>query len=75
MDLELMQIQLTQDLYELAEEYEGAASNCRIAAKGSDTAEEIMMFEESAEHNFVMAQMYRRLAENAETLISIYAEG
>lgn len=75
MDRELTIIQITQDMNELAEEYEGAASNERLWAKGSDTDEEIQLHEENAEHAFLMAQMYRRMAKHAEALANKYGEG
>ena len=75
MDIELTTIQLVQDLSELAEEYDGAASNERLWAKGSATDEAIQMHEANAEHCTMMAQMYRRMAKHAEGLANKYGEG
>ena len=50
MDIELTTIQITQDMEELAEQYEVAASNERLWAKGSPDAETAQMHEENAEH-------------------------
>ena len=75
MDMELTTIQMVQDLSELAEQYDGAASNERLWAKGSDTDEDIQMHEANAEHCIMMAQMYRRMAKHAEDLANKYGEG
>lgn len=75
MDRELTIIQITQDMNELAEEYEGAASNERLWAKGANDVETTKMHEENAEHAFLMAQMYRRMAKHAEALANKYGEG
>ena len=74
MDKELTLIQIVQDMSELAEEYEGAASNERLWAKGSDTDEEIQMHEENAEHCAMMADLFRNMAKHPETIIKLFAE-
>lgn len=75
MDTEMMMIHLEQDLYELVEEYEAAASNERLWAKGASDSETAQMHEENAERSFVMAQMYRKMAEHASDLFIKYVEG
>ena len=74
MDKELTLIQIVQDMSELAEEYDGAASNERLWAKGSDTDEDIQMHEENAEHASMMAQMYRRMAKHPEAILKLFEE-
>ena len=75
MDMELTLIHLNQDFEANAEEYEAAASNERLWAKGSDDAETAQMHEENAEHCMMMAQMYRRMAKHAEDIFNKYVEG
>lgn len=74
MDMELTTIQMVQDLSELAEQYDSAASNERLWAKGSDTDEDIQMHEANAEHNREMARLYRYLATRALDLIESFEE-
>ena len=74
MDKELTLIQIVQDMSELAEEYDGAASNERLWAKGSDTDEDIQMHEENAEHCAMMADLFRNMAKHPETIIKVFAE-
>ena len=74
MDMELTKIQMVQDFSELAEEYDGTASNERLWAKGSDTDEEIQMHEENAEHYAMMAQMYRNMAKYPEAILKLFME-
>ena len=74
MDKELTLIQIVQDMSELAEEYDGAASNERLWAKGSDTDEDIQMHEENAEHCAMMADLFRNMAKHPETIIKLFAE-
>ena len=74
MDKELTLIQIVQDMSELAEEYDGAASNERLWAKGSDTDEEIQMHEENAAHCAMMAELFRNIAKHPETIIKLFAE-
>lgn len=75
MDTELTIIQFTQDMEELAEQYEGAASNERLWAKGAPDTESARMHEENAEHASMMAEMYRRMSRKAFDLITKYGEG
>lgn len=75
MENELMMIQITQDMEELAEQYESAASNERLWAKGSPNVETAKMHEENAEHNIEMAKMYRRMAKCPVTLLKMFGEG
>ena len=74
MDKELTLTQLVQDMFELAEEYEGAASNERLWAKGSDTEEDIQQHEQNAEHCYAMAQLFKRMAVHPETLYKLFSE-
>ena len=74
MDIELTTIQITQDMEELAEQYEVAASNERLWAKGSPDAETAQMHEENAEHASEMAKFYRYLATRALDLIETFQE-
>lgn len=74
MDKELTLIQIVQDMSELAEEYDGTASNERLWAKGSNTEEEIQMHEENAEHYAMMAEMYRRMAKYPEAILKLFEE-
>ena len=74
MDKELTLIQLTQDMSELAEEYDGTASNERLWAKGSNTEEEIQMHEDNAEHYAMMAGLFRNMAKYPEAIIKLFME-
>ena len=74
MDMELTKIQMVQDFSELAEEYDGAASNERLWAKGSDTDEEIQMHEENAEHCAMMAKMYRNMAKYPDAILKLFED-
>lgn len=74
MDYELTTIQITQDFNELAEQYDSAASNERLWAKGSPDADTAQMHEENAEHASMMAEMYRRMAKYPEAIIKLFEE-
>ena len=74
MDMELTTIQMVQDFSELAEQYDGAASNERLWAKGSPDSETAQMHEENAEHAAEMAEMYRRMAKYPEALLKLFKE-
>lgn len=74
MDTELTIIQFTQDMEELAEQYEGAASNERLWSKGAPDTETARMHEKNAEHAFEMAKFYRHLASRALDLIETFQE-
>lgn len=74
MDMELTTIQMVQDFSELAEEYDGAASNERLWALGAEDAETAQMHEENMEHALMMAKMYRKMAEHALGLAETYME-
>ncbi len=74
MDMELTKIQLIQEFSELAEEYDGAASNERLWAKGADDSEMAQMHEENAEHCVMMAKMYRNMAKHPDTIIKLFME-
>jgi hypothetical protein len=70
MDYELMMIQMAQDFNELAEQYDGAASNERLWAKGASDEVTIQMHLANAEHAVEMAEMYRRMSKNPEALLN-----
>lgn len=74
MDRELLTIHVTQDTEELAEQYEAAASNERLWAKGSPDVETARMHEENAEHAAAMAEMYRRIAKCPEVILKLCEE-
>jgi hypothetical protein len=74
MDNELTIIQITQDMEELAEQYEGAANNERLWAKGSPDAETARMHEENAEHASEMARMYHRMAKYPKAILKLFEE-
>ena len=75
MDKELTLIQIVQDMSELAEEYDSAASNERLWAKGAfDSEESTRMHEENAEHCAMMADLFRNMAKHPETIIKLFAE-
>jgi hypothetical protein len=74
MDYELFEIQLNQDFEELAEQYESAASNERLWAKGSPDAETAQMHLDNAAQNCEMANFYRYLATRALDLIESFEE-
>ena len=75
MDMELTTIQMVQDFSELAEQYDSAASNERLWAKGAEDSDTAQMHEENAEHASMMAKMYRKMAEHALGLAETYMEG
>lgn len=74
MDTELTAIQIAQDMEELAEQYEAAASNERLWAKGSPNVETARMHEENAEHASEMAEMYHRMAKYPAALLKLFEE-
>lgn len=63
-----MYTHIEADLLMLAEEREGAASNERLWAKGSNTPETIAMHEENAAECIELAAIYRRMAKKAREL-------
>ena len=74
MDKELALIHMVQDFSECAEEYEGAASNERLWAKGAEDPETAAMHEENAEHCMMMAKLYRNMAKYPETVLKLLME-
>lgn len=74
MDRELTIIQLTQDMEELAEQYEGAAEHESIWASGAKTREMIEMHLQNAAQNREMAKFYRYLAGRALDLVESFEE-
>lgn len=75
MDYEMITINVSQDMYELVEQYEIAASNERIWAKGAKDPETVRMHEENAERLMATAEMYKRMAKSAETLVDKFMIG
>jgi hypothetical protein len=65
---------MTQDFEELAEQYDGAASNERLWAKGAPDRETAEMHEKNAEHASLMASMYRRMATDVLAFAETYTE-
>ncbi len=74
MDMELTQIQLVQDLSELAEQYDGAGDNERLWALGAPDAETTKLHTQNMAHCRKMAMMYRKMAEHAISLVETYME-
>ena len=74
MDMELTKIQMAQDFAELVEQYESAASNERLWAKGAEDADTAQMHEENAEHAVMMAEMYRNMAKYPDAIIKLFME-
>ena len=74
MDMELTLIHMIQDFSECAEEYEGAASNERLWAKGALDNETAAMHEENAEHCVMMAKLYRNMAKYPEAVLKLFME-
>jgi hypothetical protein len=74
MDTEMAQIQLVQDLSELAEQYDGAGDNERLWALGAPDAETTKMHTQNMVHCRAMANLYRRLAQRALDLVETYQE-
>ena len=74
MDKELALIHMVQDFSECAEEYDGAASNERLWAKGAEDSETAQMHEENAEHCAMMAKMYRNMAKHPEAVFKLFME-
>ena len=70
--MELTKIHMVQDFENLYEEYLEAASNERLWAKGSNTEEEIQMHEENADHAYMMAQMYHRMAKYPDAVLKLF---
>lgn len=74
MDMELTKIHMVQDFEENAEEYDVAASNERLWAKGSPDTETAQMHEENAEHCVMMAQLYRNMAKHPDAILKLFME-
>lgn len=74
MDMELTKIQMAQDFAELVEQYESAASNERLWAKGAEDADTAQMHEENAEHCAMMAQLYRNMAKYPDAILKLFME-
>ena len=72
MSMELTKIQVVQDFEELYEEYLEAASNERLWAKGAEDQEIAQMHEENAEHAYMMAQMYHRMAKYPDAVLKLF---
>jgi hypothetical protein len=63
-------IKIMYDMAELAEQYEGAASNERIWAKGSPDQEAAEMHEHNAAECAVLAAIYKMFSKNPQLLIN-----
>lgn len=63
-------INIINDMAELAEQYEGAASNERLWAKGAPEQETAAMHESNAAECAYLADFYKRLSENPQLLIN-----
>ena len=63
-------INIINDMAELAEQYEGAASNERLWAKGAPDQETAEMHESNAAECAYLADFYKRLSENPQLLIN-----
>jgi hypothetical protein len=63
-------INIINDMAELAEQYEGAASNERLWAKGAPDRETAVMHESNAAECAYLADFYKRLSENPQLLIN-----
>lgn len=74
MDMELTKIHMTQDFEANAEEYEVAASNERLWAKGAPDNETVQMHEENAEHCAMMAKLYRNMAKYPDAILKLFME-
>lgn len=74
MDMELTKIHMMQDFEENAKQYDCAASNERLWAKGAEDADTAQMHEENAEHCVMMAQLYRNMAKYPDAIIKLFME-
>ena len=74
MDMELTKMHMMQDFEENAEEYDVAASNERLWAKGAPDTETAQLHEENAEHCAMMAQLYRNMAKHPDTILKLFME-
>jgi hypothetical protein len=63
-------INIINDMAELAEQYEGAASNERLWAKGAPDREAAEMHGRNAAECTVLADIYKKLSENPQLLIN-----
>lgn len=63
-------IKITNDMAELAEQYEYAASNERLWAKGAPDQETAEMHESNAAECAYLADVYRKLSENPQMMIN-----
>jgi hypothetical protein len=63
-------INIINDMAELMEQYQVAASNERLWAKGAPDQETAEMHESNAAECAYLADVYRKLSENPQLLIS-----
>ena len=63
-------INIINDMAELAEQYEGAASNERLWAKGAPDREAAAMHEHNAAECAVLAAIYKMFSKNPQLLIN-----
>ena len=73
-ETELTKLHIVQDFLENAKEYEGAASNERLWAKGAPDEETMLMHEENVEHLTMMAQLYRNMAKYPDAILKLFME-
>jgi hypothetical protein len=74
MDYELFEIQIVQDLSELAEQYDGAADNELLWSLGAPDAESAKLHAQNVVQNREMAKMYRNMAKYPRALFKLFAE-
>lgn len=75
MDYELATIQITQDMEELAKQYEGAADNEYLWALGASDAEQTRLHTQNMMQNREMAKMYHRMVKYPAALLKLFEEG
>jgi hypothetical protein len=63
-------INIINDMAELMEQYQVAASNERLWAKGAPNQDTAEMHERNAEENAVLAEIYKKLSENPQLIIN-----
>ncbi len=64
-------INIINDMAELMEQYEGAASNERLWAKGASDQEAAEMHERNAAECAYLVDFYKKLSENPQLLINV----
>jgi hypothetical protein len=64
-------INIINDMAELMEQYQVAASNERLWAKGAPDQETAVMHESNAAECAYLADVYRKLSENPQMLLNV----